>query len=227
LWPTSLDAPRPPAQTNLPPATDSGKPAIKGIRFSNIFAESESGILIYGTETGGIQDLAFDRIKLRIKGGASSDAVGGNFDLRGSGGGLETAIFKHDIPGMYCQYVDGLQIHGFDLEWEDNLPDYFSDGIHCEHFNNLTIDGFKGQQAQKSGGGAKVALRHGSKLSIRNCEVADGTGTFLSLEDVKDQRLFVNNDLSDAKQATEPAKLQFKTSFGNRLPATRSVSKDK
>lgn len=79
-------------------------------------AESESGILIYGTESSVIQNISFDQIKLRLKGATYSDAVGGNFDLRGLGGGMETAVFKHDIPGMYCPYVDGLHIHGFKME---------------------------------------------------------------------------------------------------------------
>jgi len=207
-----------PIHISVRPGRDgAGSPQIKNIRFSNIMAESESGILIYGTESSVIQNITFDRIKLRLKGGKASDAVGGNFDLRGLGGGLETAVFKHDIPGMYCQFVDGLRIHGFELEWADDLPDYFSDGIHCEHFNGLTVDGFTGRQAQKSGPGAGIALIHGSNVSIRNCEAAAGTGTFLALDDVKDRRLFVDNDLTKAKRAVAPSKSGFKMS-GNLLP---------
>jgi hypothetical protein len=191
-------------------------PAIKDVRFSNIIADSESGILIYVAKPGVIQDISFDNIKLRLKGGVNSPAVGGNFDLRGAG--LDNVIFKHDVPALYCQYVDGLQIHGFELEWADDLPDYFSDGIHCEHFNNLTIDGFVGRQAQLSGRGAAIALLHGDKVSIRNCEAAEGTGTFLSVEDVKDQHLFINNNLTNAKKPTEPAQLNFKMS-GNMTSA--------
>ena len=201
-----------PVYISVQPNDNPSERQIKNIRFSNIMAESESGILIYGTASSVIRDISFDRLKLRIKGGAADAAVGGNFDLRGLGGGLQTAIFKHDIPGMYCQYVDGLQIHGFELEWADDLPDYFSDGIHCEHFNDLTIDGFVGRQAQLLEQGAAIALLHGDKVSIRNCEAAEGTGTFLSVEDVKDQRLFVNNDLTNAKNPTKPAQLNFKMS---------------
>ena len=191
-------------------------PAIKDVRFSNIIADSESGILIYVAKPGVIQDISFDNIKLRLKGGVNSPAVGGNFDLRGAG--LDNVIVKHDIPALYCQYVDGLQIHGFELEWADDLPGYFSDGIHCEHVNNLTIDRFIGRQPQKSGSGAAIALQHVSKVSIKNCEALEGTGTFLSIDDVKDQRLFVNNDLTKAKNPTEPAQLNFKMS-GNMTSA--------
>ncbi|HZL13754.1 MAG TPA: hypothetical protein VFC85_06375, partial [Verrucomicrobiae bacterium] len=162
-----------------------------------------------------IHNISFDRIKLRLHGGVNSDLVGGNFDLRGLGGGMDTAIFKHDIPGIYAQYVDGLKIKDCSLSWADNLPDYFSDGIQCKHFDDLTIDGFKGRQAQKSGSNSAIALQHGRQVSIRNCEAAPGTGTFLSLEDVLGQRLFVNNDLANARQPTRPVKTDFKVSSGN------------
>lgn len=197
----------------------SGQAPIKDVRFSNILADSESGILVYGTEGKLIQNLSFDRIKLRIRAGPNSDAVGGNFDLRGLGGGVATAIFKHDIPGFYCQYVDGLQIHGLEVEWGDNLPDYFSDGIRCEHFSNLMIDGFTGRQAQQPPTGAAIALSEGRSVSIRNCTAAQGTGTFLSLRKVTDQRMFTANDLGNARQAPEPSRMDFKTVLGNSQPA--------
>ncbi len=192
-----------------------GSAQIKDIHFSNLDIDSESGIMIYGTESSVIHDISFDRIKLHLHGGANSGSVGGNFDLRGLGGGVATAIFQHDIPGIYAQYIDGLQIHGLEVEWGNELPDYFSSGIECEHFDDLTIDGFKGRQAQNNGTNAAIALQNGRKVSIRNCEAASGTGTFLSLENVQEQRLFVNNDLANARQATQPVKTDFKISSGN------------
>ncbi len=190
---------------------------IRNIHFSDITADSESGVMIYGTADSIIRNVSFDRIRLRLHGGANSDLVGGNFDLRGLGGPMAMAIFQHDIPGLYAQYAEGLQIHGFDLQWADNLPGYFSDGIRCEHFEDVTIDGFKGRQAQQSGANAAIALQHGHKVSIRNCEAAAGTGTFLALDDVQEQNLFVNNDLADAQHPTQPEKTAFKVSSGNVL----------
>ena len=192
------------------------EPPIQNVRFSNIVAEGESGILVYGTESRHIRDLVFDRVRLRLKGGANSAAFGGNFDLRGVGGGLELAIFAHPIPGFYCQYVDGLQIRECQVEWADALPEYFSDALACEHFTNLVIDGFSGRQAQATAGAA-IALHQGAGVSIRNSSATRGTGTFLLLDDVQEQRLFANNDLSEARQASEPARASF-TMVGNRLP---------
>jgi len=188
---------------------------IRNIHFSNIDADAESGVMIYGTSASHIRNISLEGIHLRLHGGVNSRSVGGNFDLRGLGGGMATAIFKHDIPAVYAQYVDGLQIHDFVLQWAGQLPDYFSDGLHCEHFADLNIDGFKGSPARNDDSAAAILLQHGHTVSIRNCEAEPGTGTFLSLADVQDQRLFVNNDLLDAQHPTRPEKTNFKIVSGN------------
>jgi mannan endo-1,4-beta-mannosidase len=46
-------------------------------------------------------------------------------------------------------------------------------------------------------------LAHGNKVSVRNCEATEGTSTLLSLNDVTDQRSFINNNSSRAKRAAE------------------------
>ncbi len=192
--------------------TSGGESAsVSDIRFSNIIAEGEAGILVYGDGPGSIENLSFDRIKLLLKGGPASAFVGGNFDLRS-----DENIFKHDIPAFYCQNVDGLQIHGFEVDWADNLPEYFTEAIYCEHFSNLIIDGFIGRQAHASVEAA-VVLKDGSKVSITNSKAANGTSSFLSMDRVKDQRLFINNDLSNAKEAFSPAQFKFSVISGNDL----------
>ncbi|MGA2555183.1 MAG: hypothetical protein ABSG04_02805 [Verrucomicrobiota bacterium] len=62
-----------------------------------------------------------------------------------------------------------------------------------------------------------IALARGGKVSIRNSKAARGTGVFLSVADVVDGGLFVNNDLGKAGIVCEPEKLPFQAS-GNILP---------
>jgi len=179
-------------------AASSGSAPIDEVRFSNIIAEGEAGIVLYGGGPGSIRNLLFDRVKLRLKRGPGSAVVGGNFDLRGTSAGV--GIVKHDIPAFFCHNVDGLQIRRFEVEWADSLPEYFTEAIYCEQFTNLTIDGFAGRQARPSAGAA-IVLKDGNKVSITNSEAAPNTGTFLSLDGVEDLRSFLNNDLSQATQA--------------------------
>ncbi|MFC1552497.1 glycoside hydrolase family 28 protein [Candidatus Latescibacterota bacterium] len=173
---------------------------MKNIRFANIVAESENGIVVHGWENSIIEDVVFDNIKLRITNSPINDSYGGNFDLRPTHV-MERAVFAHDIPGIYCTLVNGIRISDFTLEWEEPIHRFFSHGIECEDFGNLVIDGFSGRQAHVSGAGSVISLKNGKTATIRNCFATEGAGTFLTLSNVADQRLFVNNDVANAKKA--------------------------
>ena len=61
-------------------AKESG--SISNIRFSNINASSESGIVIYGSEKGTIGNIYFENIDLNITKSPLEAGYGGNIDLR-------------------------------------------------------------------------------------------------------------------------------------------------
>jgi polygalacturonase len=186
---------------------------MKNIRFADIVAESESGIIVHGWENSPIEDLVFDNVKLRIANSPINDSYGGNFDLRPTYV-LEKAVFKHDIPGFYCCYADGIRIKDFQLEWEKNMHRFFSFGVECENIKNLVIDSFRGRQAHVSDSGPVIFLKNSNTVTIKNCFADEGAGTFLYVSNVADQRLFVNNDVSHAKKTFEPDEPEF-TISGN------------
>jgi hypothetical protein len=189
---------------------------IKNVRFRNITAESPSGIIVYGCEQSIIKDLLFQDVRVKINNDPLIESYGGNFDLRGC---LDVphAVFAHDIPAFYGRYVEGVKIDGFEVEWADGLPAFFSHGIQFDDFHNIDIDGFSGGPAHSDSGNAAIALSTGGDVSIRNCKAARGTGVFVSVSNVVDAGLFVNNDLGKARSLCEPEKLPFQAS-GNILP---------
>jgi len=130
---------------------DPGIPAgpVRNVRFRNIIAESESGIVIWGTEESPITDLQFENVSIRITAGMHSDSYGGNFDLRPVYT-RELGIFKHDIPALYSQHTSGLKIQGLKVEWGKDLPDYMTHAVYCKDFSNLTISDFNGTAARSS-----------------------------------------------------------------------------
>ncbi len=188
---------------------------VRNVTFSNVTADAESGMLIYGAAGSPITGLTLDRVRLRIHSPepAIAGAIGGNFDLRWTARNLTEAVFKNDIPGVYCRWVKGLQIRGLELQWDDQLPEYFSDGIRCEDFQDLEIREFVGRQAHAATGAA-ISLANGSGLSIIDSRAAAGTRLFLGLTDVTNLRVFVNHDLSEAKEILAPSTTVFKTSLG-------------
>lgn len=200
-------------------AGTNGKGMVRDVRFTNITAEAESGIVIYGNPGSIIRDITFDQIRLAIRAPKPSVAqsVGGNFDLRWTARSLADAVFKHDIPAIYCRYIDGFKIQGVKIIWGNDLPDYFSNALECEDFHDLSVADLDGRQAFGSSTDAAIALRHGSNVSIRDSHAAKGTGVFLSVLGVTGERLLVDNDLSQAHQAFRPANALLKL-HGNEMP---------
>jgi hypothetical protein len=197
-----------------------GLSPVNNVRFSNIMIDCEAGMIISGGE-----DISFDHITMHLHRGPASDAAGGNFDQRSIGTPRATAIVKHDIPAMFCQSVTGVRIQNTNVAWSGaNLPDFFTDGIYCDGVANLLIDGFIGRQAQANGGAA-ISLKNGNNVSLRNCQAAKGTDTFLAMDKCADLRSFFNNDLSDAKQPLAPADAQFKIFSANDLGAGAAAPK--
>jgi polygalacturonase len=119
---------------------------IRNIRFLNILAESEAGIVVCGCPESVIEGLVLANIRLRILSGPLQRSYGGNFDFR-STTDFSTALFAHEIPGLYFRYVDDLTVDGFDLAWEKGLPDFYTWAVMGEDFRQVEIKNFRGRSA--------------------------------------------------------------------------------
>jgi hypothetical protein len=168
---------------------------VRNIRFSDIMATSETGIVIYGTSETHCHNINLENVHLTIRKSKLEDSYGGNFDLRPT---LrhEDALFSHDIPGLFSGYTDGLNIEDFLITWEDELSSYFTNGIFCENFSDLEIDGFTGRQARLDGTDAAISLKNGSDVVIRNFRADKGCHHFLETSDLSGKMVLTNNELS-------------------------------
>ncbi len=203
-----------------PPRDNATPGEVRDVRFSNIVGEVEGGIVMYGDSGSWVHNVHLDQIGLRVRAPRklAAELAGGNFDFRWTATGLANAVFKHDIPGFYCRYIDGLKIHDFSLAWGNDLPDYLSNGIECEDFRHLDLDHFEGRQAAIASPTPAIILRRGQDVSVRNSKAAPGTSTFLSASEVKDEGMFVGNDLRGARRVFGAGPNRF-LMYGNYLPA--------
>jgi polygalacturonase len=188
---------------------------ISNVRFKNIIAETQNGTIVYGCEESVIKDVSFENVKLIINDSPINDQFGGNFDLRHTTE-MEQALFAHEIPGIFTRFTDGLELTDFSVEWKDDLPVFFTNAIHCEEFNDLTIDGFKGQ-SRNPALHPSISLSNGKEVTIRNSKATKGTVNFLKHNNIEDYRLFGGNDLLNAKGAFVPSTTGF-TMYGNIMP---------
>jgi hypothetical protein len=205
-----------PVHISILPYGGSESGHVRTVRFSNMTAEGENGLVLYGCKEGMIEDVGFDKVLLRIGPGANNDLIGGNFDLRPSES-MESSIFKHGIPGIFGRFIRGLTIRDSELQWTNDSSDVFTHGIECENVSDLSLDGFVGRQAPASGSSAAVSLNACEGVSIRDCRAAEGTTIFLLHSNLVNSGLFIGNDLRNSRKALVPAKSGFKL-VGNRMP---------
>ena len=116
---------------------------IKNVQFNNINATAEQGILMYAQKESPMENIHFNNVQLRMRKGKETMNYGGNFDLRPATP-IDLQIFEHDIPGLYAQYINGLEVRNFTLKWDSDLPDFFTHGIECLHVNGLILESFNG-----------------------------------------------------------------------------------
>jgi parallel beta-helix repeat protein len=176
---------------------------VRDIHFSNISAEAEGGIVLYGNPRVPMEAISFDgiRLHLRVTRKEVNAAVGGNFDFRWTADSMKTAVFAHDVPGLYARGVNGLGIHGMEVQWADAMPAYYSSALVVEDAENLSVDRIVGRQASVGSEYPVIALMRVNGVSIRNSSAAEGASTFLSTSQVTGEELFEGNNLSRAKRA--------------------------
>jgi hypothetical protein len=194
---------------------------VRNVVFNNITAVAEGGALLWGGEGTPITGIELNEVRLHMiaPDPALAESVGGNLDLRWTARTPREGIVKSDIPAFYAKQVTGLRLRDVQVDWADSVPEYFSDGLRVEDFNDLAIDSFAGRQAQAAAGAA-MFLQGGSGVSITNSRATAGTRTFLQLDKVRDRRVFVNYDVSAAARVIAPADQSFDTQIG--VPAAKS-----
>lgn len=156
---------------------------INNIRFTDITATSETGIVIYGTEKSIMENISLKNVQLTINKGEYTGSYGGNFDLRPAYPS-EFELFRHNIPGVYAQYVKHLSVSQFELNWGEGLPSFFTNGFEINHFDDILLEGVKANPSPVNKGLFAIKLVSGTNAVIRNCSTNDGS-KLLSKEIVK------------------------------------------
>ncbi|MDZ4697074.1 MAG: glycosyl hydrolase family 28 protein [Deltaproteobacteria bacterium] len=174
---------------------------IRNVGFQNIVASGEAGILIHGAAESIIEDVHFDHMRLRITKGDLQKDYGGNLDLR-STNNPKTAVVQHDIPALYARFVRGLRVEDFQVSWDEGVPDYFTNAIAVEDFEDVRLYDVRVRQAHAEG--AAISLLRGKDVAIRESRADAGTDQFVHHQDVTGRLLLDRNDTRLAKKAVSP-----------------------
>lgn len=188
---------------------------IRNITFNNILTEAEGGVYIDGSEESIIEGISIKALKhtMRVKSGFP----GGLFDTQPSTRG----VFPHHIPAIFCRYASNIYLDDVEVIWKGSPNKNWTNAFNGENTEQLTIKGFRGKSAAENY--STIELKEVFGLSLENCKSQAGTETFLHLENVDTNELFVaNNDFSKAKTA-----IQFESGIkpdffkaNNKMPAS-------
>lgn len=118
---------------------------IRRVIFSDILAEGEGGVVIYGTPESPIDELTLQNLRLKVAAGPLTKDWGGNFDLRPSALPHEQ-LFKHDIPAVFVRHATGLRVRDLDVTWGTNLPEFYTSALEIEDTTGR-VQGFTGRAA--------------------------------------------------------------------------------
>jgi hypothetical protein len=145
---------------------------IRNVRFTNINAQSETGILVYGAPDARLENITLKDVQLTISRGRYTDSYGGNFDVRPAHS-KAAGLFKHDIPALYAQYVNGLSVRGLTVRWGEALPGFFTHAVEVNQFEGFRLEDFDGTANGKAlpavkltdGKNARLTLNPGTTLA--------------------------------------------------------------
>ncbi len=144
---------------------DNKKGTIKNVRFKGFNIIAETGIVVWGEKENDISNISFQDIKLHIRKGKYNELLGGNLDLRPAYD-VKRAIFTKDIAGLYANNVNQFEINNLKITRDENLPDFYTNGIWIENFRKLFID--HSQIKSLDGKSSDIKLENGDGCRIMN-----------------------------------------------------------
>jgi polygalacturonase len=158
---------------------------IRGIKFSHIIANGESGILLYSSNESEIEDITFHDVSFVFENSLLNPTCGGNFDLRPVTD-QRYSMFSHDIPAFYAQHVKNIRLYDVDMKWSDVRENYFTNGIEFLDFENVVIDGCTIAPAPHNKNAAAISLGKGSGCRITNSHAPSPGTRFLLKRNVRE-----------------------------------------
>lgn len=129
--------------------TRSGK--ISNVRFFNITAKGENGVLIHGSENNPVEGVTFENCSFTLS--RSSKWECGLYDLRP---GLGREIEKHGSSGFFIKNAENVRIEKTSVGW-GNVCDDYKHALYAENTGSLELIRFTGNAAHE--GDESIVIR--------------------------------------------------------------------
>lgn len=126
---------------------------IRNVRFFDVTARGENGILLFGVDHDDgrchIEDILLQNVRFDLVPSTLNERYGGNIDLRPAADARHR-IFSDDLAGILAKNVDGLTLRNVEVHLADGLPAYLRRGLDARGCDRLALDGFAAVNADGS-----------------------------------------------------------------------------
>lgn len=115
---------------------------VRDIRFSNIIARGENGVVVYGYGPGLIDNVSFDHVSVYID--KTTTYAGGHQDFRPA---PKNEFPEMETSGFLLRNAANVAIRNCDITWGEHRPAYYKYAIDSAGVTGLEIEHFKGESA--------------------------------------------------------------------------------
>ena len=116
---------------------------VRHVRFVNILCRSENGAFIQGWESGLIEDILLENVRIELD--KWSRWEGGQQDIRPSPG---DGLLLHPTAGFYFKNARDITVRNCQVVWaREGLPAYYGHALESHQVENLVMENFKGTAA--------------------------------------------------------------------------------
>lgn len=115
---------------------------VRRVRFTNVLARSESGVVVVGTESRNIEELLFENVCVELD--RWSKWSGGRLDLRPNPGEPMPAS---PTNGFLFRNARDVTVRNCSVVWGKSRAEEFRHALLAENVEGLTLEGFRGTSA--------------------------------------------------------------------------------
>jgi len=144
---------------NWPPEKDRPAGAIRNVKIQNVIARGYGSSVCNGHPDSWLDGISFENVKL---------AVAHDPD----------AAYDKAVHGLVFKQVRNLRLRDVEIVWEGPGSAKWKSGLAFEEVAGLTLDGVRAVQAPGAESAPAVLLYQVDRAVIRDCQAAEGTGTF-------------------------------------------------
>lgn len=136
--------------TAIPWTADREIGRVRNVRFVNVLARGENGVLIQGWAADRIDGLLLENVRVEID--KTSKWPGGTQDLRpwpqdAGGPGPAGDLPEHPTVGFFVKNAKNVTLRNCQVVWSQNRPAYFAHALEARGVENLVLENFAGESA--------------------------------------------------------------------------------